>query len=420
MTEKKFTLLTTSGVEGSVEINPEDPKTWYLAGTANRGNRLTISAQGPDHVMALSGIAPRKFHTDPVAHMAAEAAVSAYYGLDGLMLGEDVYDIEAEALGQKMVYGESMPTIDFREPFIAQKSDLDKLKAPDSWIDRGRVKYMFEIQKTLVELGAQSAYFCAPFSLAVGLRSYPKLIRDIRRDPEFAHAFMGCLVDEILPSYLKELMAYCGAGMATGADAWAAYPDIGPDIMEEWVLPYNARLTANCQKLGFMAMGAGTADYCEEDLNRYSKEILHKCFDIQSKNMFGTSFVFMAMGRWHEYPLEDVVEYLAEKYESKGIRATVQGAINARFMREASPQEIVDYVKRLIDLFGRKHDLALFIASTPADTPSANVHAAVAAARTYGQLPIAENLDEVPFELPQRETFEEYVNRMSNGKGLPV
>lgn len=420
MTEHMKSLLAATVKEGKVEIDPTDPKTWWLAGAANRGNRLTISAQGPDHVMALTGVDPRKFHTDPVVHMKAEVAVSAYYGLDGQMLGEDVYDIEAEALGQRMVYGDSMPTIDFRDPFITEKSDLAKLKAPSDWISRGRVRYMFEIQKVLIQLGAATAFYCAPFSLAVGLRSYPKLIRDIKRDPVFAHELFDRLVDEILPSYLKELVPYTAAPAVNGADAWAAYPDLSPELMEEWVVPYNMRLTANMQQHGIIATAVAVGDYCEEDMSRYNKETLFRCFDIQSKNMFGTPFTFMGMGRWQDYPLEDVAEYLAMRYETKGLRSAVNGAINARFMREASPQTIADYTKKVIDLFGRKHDLSIFIASTPADTPSSHVHAAVAALQCYGQLPIAENLDAVPFEIPQRETFQEYLAKMSNGLGLQI
>lgn len=420
MTEHMKQMLTSAVKDENVEIDPTDPKTWFAAQAAHRGNRITVTAQGPDHIMALSGIEPRKFHTDPAAHIAAEAAVSAYYGLDGMMLGEDVYDIEAEALGQKMVYGDSMPTIDFREPFISEKADLAKLKAPADWVSRGRVHYMFEIQKALVGLGAQTAFYCAPFSLAVGLRSYPKLIRDIRRDPAFAHEFFGLLVDEILPTYLRELVDYTGAPAVNGADAWAAYPDLSPDIMEEWVLPYNMRLTMNCQKKGFTATAVAVGDYCEEDMSRYNKETLFRCFDIQSKNMFGTPFTFMGMGRWQDYPLEDVAEYLATRYESKGLQSVVNGSVNARFVREASPQELVNYTKRLIDLFGRKHALSIFIASTPADAPSANVHAIVAAVRAYGQLPIAENLDAIPFEMPVRESFKQYVERMSCGAGLRI
>jgi len=44
------------------------------------------------------------------------------------------------------------------------------------------------------------------------------------------------------------------------------------------------------------------------------------------------------------------------------------------------------------------------------DTPPEHIHAAVAACHTYGRLPLPENLDEIPFEMPQRESFSEFVH----------
>jgi hypothetical protein len=47
-------------------------------------------------------------------------------------------------------------------------------------------------------------------------------------------------------------------------------------------------------------------------------------------------------------------------------------------------------------------------ANIPADTNPDHIHAAIAAIRTYGRLPIAENLDEIEFEMPKRESFQEW------------
>ena len=79
----------------------------------------------------------------------------------------------------------------------------------------------------------------------------------------------------------------------------------------------------------------------------------------------------------------------------------------------------MENVKRYVAAFGRDHDLTLFLVNIPADTPSEHVHAAVAGSSRYGRLPLAEDLDEVPFEIPQpgvasRSTW----TKMSGGKGL--
>jgi hypothetical protein len=69
----------------------------------------------------------------------------------------------------------------------------------------------------------------------------------------------------------------------------------------------------------------------------------------------------------------------------------------------------VDNIKRFVDVLGRENPIDIFLANVPSDTPTQHIHAAVAASHTYGRLPIAENLDEVEIEVPQRESFEEFM-----------
>ena len=411
-----------TSTSGEVQVDPLDPCTWWMAYRQSQKGTMEISAQMHDHSMHVAGVPARKFYYDPVVNARVGAAVSAYYHLDSPAVSGDVYNYEAEAMGAKMIYGDQgMPTIDFREPFVSGPGDLEKLKPPADWLSAGRVRFIWETQRiSRVMTGGKGLIFCAPFSLAVGVRSYPLLIRDMRRNPKFAHELFTRLVDDVLPSYLKGQADYLGGGdLAIGADAWAAYPNLSPEMVEEWVVPYAGRLMQNCMPFGFAAMAAASGDYCEEDLAKFDKHILWKTFDSEVKVMMGQPVIFMAMGRWHEYPLEPVVEWL-DQWKAKGVRASVTAAVNARLMRDGPPEKIVDNVKRFIKAFGYDHNLTLFLANIPADAPSDHVHAAVAAAHEYGRLPLAANLDEVPFELPKRETFKEYVDQMSGGKGLGV
>jgi hypothetical protein len=48
----------------------------------------------------------------------------------------------------------------------------------------------------------------------------------------------------------------------------------------------------------------------------------------------------------------------------------------------------------------------MFLAQVPAATPPEHVHAAVAALKTYGRYPIAEDLDGVEFHVPEFEPFD--------------
>ena len=70
--------------------------------------------------------------------------------------------------------------------------------------------------------------------------------------------------------------------------------------------------------LASLAMAAGGGgDYCEERIEKFDKAILHHCFAIQEKLLLGMPMLILGMGRWHEYPLEPVVEYL-RRYQEKG------------------------------------------------------------------------------------------------------
>lgn len=419
--KSSLSALFATDVKAVEKIDPADPRTWWMDYRSRQKGRMDVLAQMHDHAMRLAGVSPRKFYYDPRVCAFVGAAASAYYHFDSPAIAADIYNIEIEAMGGKMIYGEAMPTIDFREPLVDKPSDLDKVKPPADWFSAGRVRFIWEGAKLISEAtGTKSMTFCAPFSMAVGLRSYPRLIRDMKRDPAFAHELFTRITDVVLPSYLKAQAEYLGVApgtMATGADAWAAYPNLSPEMVEEWVAPYAGRLLQNCMPFGIIGMPAGSGDYNEENLNKFDKQILWKTLDAQVKTMMGQPAIFLIMGRWHEYPLEPVVEWL-DQWKAKGVRAVVTAGVNARLLRDGPVDAIVDNVKRFIKAFAYDHNLNLFLANIPADAPSQHVHAAVEAVHCYGQLPLAADLDAVEFHIPQRETFAEYLDQMSEGKGL--
>ncbi len=397
--------------------DPRDPKSWWLSYAAQRQPWIPVMAPLAEHAQYLTGIPARTFYSDAQVNVNTLAALAAYYGFDNAMGVGDTYNYEAEALGQKMVYSENaMPTVDSRDPLIKQHSDLQKIKVPD-WLNAGRIRFVLDLIRLNAELGMPGGKFCAPFSLAVNIRSYPLLIKDLRKHPEFAHDLFTFLVDEILTSYLKLQKEHCGISAATAPDAWSAFPNLTPELAQTWVVPYAERLFKNCQSFGVKALVAGCFDYCEERIEKFDKTILFTCFDIQTKLAFGMPMLLLGMGRWHEYPLEPVLEYL-ERYKNNNIRAVVMAQINARLLRDGPPQAIINLVRRFIDRLGRDHNLTIIMSNVPADTPPHHIHAAVAAVHTYGRLPLAENLDRIAVNIPERESFHDYVQKMSEGRGL--
>ena len=373
---------------------------------------MTVSAQMHDHVMALTGIPARKFYWDARSFVDALAEVADYYQMDSFQAGADVYNFEIEGLGAKMVYGDnSMPTIDFREPLIKEPKDLLKLKTPDFYRD-GRLPFALDCIKLGKERekGATVGRFCGPFSLAVGLRSYPALVKDMRKRPEFVHDLLTFVVDEVLLPYLKVQKEYCGINISGGADAWAVVPTLSVSELKEWAVPYTRRLVEKAKEIGMTVVSA-TGDYNEERLEKFNTEVLYGAFDVQIESL-GMPGIFLGMGRWQDFPLQAVLDYTA-RYRSQGIRVRVSAAVNALFLRNGPPEKIVDFIKRYISTFAPEHEISMGLANIPADTNPDHVHAAVAAIHTYGRKPIAENLDEIEFELPKRESFQEWKKQKS-------
>ena len=370
---------------------------------------IRVFAQMHDHAMALAGIPATTFYWDARTFVDTMAEVAAYYDMDSPMPVADVYNFEIEGMGGKMIYSDnSMPTIDFREPLVKEPDDLLKLKTPDFYHD-GRLPYALDCIKFGTEYGVLQSRFCAPFSMAVGMRSYPLLIRDMRRQLEFAHKLFTFIVDDVLIPHLRVHKEYCGVTVTRGADAWASIPNLSVKDLKEWVVPYNQRLMEKAGEYGITA-NSNSGDYNEERPEKFDAEILHGSFDVEIASQ-GSPSLFLGMGRWEEYPLEPVRDYTA-RYREQGINVRITVGVNARLLRDGPIEKIVSTVKRFIDTFARDHELSLFLANLPLDTPPTHVHAAIAATHTYGRKPVADNLDEIDFSIPEREPFQEWKKRI--------
>ncbi|MFC1967616.1 uroporphyrinogen decarboxylase family protein [Chloroflexota bacterium] len=378
------------------------------------GPWIPVRAQMHDHAMTLNEVPANKYYWDARTFVETYRAVGTYYGLDIISPHADIYNFEIEALGGKMVYSENaMPTIDFREPLIKQPEDLHKLKTPDFYHD-GRMPFPLEIIKLDTEQQNNEnerqtmligGFFCGLFSMAVGMRGYPALIKDMRKRPEFVHELFSFIIDQVLIPYLKVYKEYCGISLAFGADAWASVPNLSVPEMKKWVVPYNQQLKSKASEFG-VTVATGSGDYCEENPAKFDAEMVHGALDVQLASGVGNS-IFLGMGSWHNLPLEPVLEYMS-RCKARGIDISIRTGVNANLLRNGPIDRIVNTIKRYIDTFGRQYKMVISLANIPADTNPEHVHAAVSAVHTYGRLPIADNLDEIEFKLPERETFQEW------------
>jgi uroporphyrinogen-III decarboxylase len=357
-------------------------------------NHVPIAAQCHHHSARLAGVPAQRFFTDALAFARTQLLVSEFYGFDAPNCLWDVYNIEAEALGQKMVYPpDGIPDVDRREPLIRSRTDLDHLRAPDP-LRSGRMPWVSEINKRYVEMTGRPAraFFCAPFSLAANIRGYENLVNDIYEDPGFTHRLFTFLCDDVLSPYIDAVRKECGHPrlLADGNDAWASPPMITLDMMDEYVVAYTERLRQNVG--GKLVTRGNWGDAKSMDPERFWEQKL-RCspgfLSVLDPDLFavGPSRV---------------------KAFAAGKEVFLTAGLDAVLMQNGPVDAIVERVKSYIDAMARGGRFTLYLNDLPADTPPEHIHAAVAACRAYGQYPIAEDLDRIAFHAPKRESFADF------------
>ncbi|MFN2216328.1 MAG: uroporphyrinogen decarboxylase family protein [Anaerolineales bacterium] len=372
-----------------------------------------IPFMGPqihDHAMTVAEVPARKYYWDAELLVDTHLAVDRWYGFDSDTIIADAYNFEVEALGAKMIYSDNaMPTVDVGQPLIKEPADLGKLGSLDS--SKGRIPMAIEVGKLFIKKAPgpfAGGFFCSHWSLICQAMGYPKAVRAIKRDKGFAKDLFDWVNDEVLFPFMQ---AYANAGVknATGADAWAAFPDLTPDLIEEWVVPYAKKFGEQCKKELKMTVAAGTAagDYCEEDVTKFDKDTMFKCWDVATKT-FPLKVAFSGMGRTQDWNMHWLQEF-AMQHGKNGKKVPVMASLNGRFMRDSSPDEIVTKIREWIDIMGRDGRMLVFIGNVPSDTPSKNIFTAVEAVHTLGKYPISENLSSIEINTPEFKPFNEWL-----------
>lgn len=358
---------------------------------------VIVAAQCNDHTARLAGIPFQRFYTDPFIFARTQLLVTEYYGLDAPNNTWDVYNIEAEAMGQKIVYHpDGIPDVNRTDPLVKTPADLDKIRIPDPYASE-RMPWVHQVNQYYKELTGRPAraFFCAPFSLAVNIRGYGNLINDMDEDPAFAHRLFEFLCDKVLVPFIQAMRSEIGnpGALADGADAWASPPMITLDMMDEYVVRYTERLR---EQLGDKVVTRGNwGDAKSRDLDRFFSQKL-KCspgfLSVLDPDLFRIG--------------SEVVRDFAEKQG-----AFVTAGVDARLLRDGPIEAIVDRIKHYIDVLARNGRCAIYLNQIAAETPPEHIHAAVAAGHAYGRFPIPENIGDILFEIPKRESFSEFLEQ---------
>ena len=368
-------------------------------------------SQMHDHCMTVARLPARKYYWNAELLVAGHTAVQRWYGMDGYMIAADGYNFEVEALGQKMIYSDiAMPTVDVSQPLVQTPADLARLKTIDT--SKGRIPMAVELALRVKEAGGSlisGGFFCSPFSMMCQMMGYPAAVKALRRSPEFAKDLFAFCENEAVVPYCKAQSNGGKVRTFLGADAWSCFPNITVPMFHEWVVPSTKRLKQQGKKLGLaINAAAGAMDYCEEDPDRFDKQMLFDCLDAAGEvSVLGQPTVGGAMGPTQLWDPHWLQEYIDTRGQGKPMMRVL--GLNGRFVRDSTPPQIMAKVREWIDVLGRQGRMFALVGNVPADTPPVNLFSAIAAVHTYGRYPIARDLEKVPVQIPRFQPFDEWL-----------
>jgi uroporphyrinogen-III decarboxylase len=340
----------------------------------------------------------REAYTNAKKFVEMNLAVFQYYSLDMPGFYYDIYNIEAEALGQRMNWETyRMPDIDRQNPLIRDPSDLNHLRPPD-FKKSARMPFVLEVMRRCYDLGLPGRIrFCSPFSLAVNVRGIENLLMDIVAAPEFAHRLFTFLTDEVLIPWVQTQREAIGQPRApgSGADAAASPPIVTVEILDEFVMPYVARMN---EKIGNVtSTGYWGYSYLYKNPEKFRKML--ELMTSVSPRLLACMDPDVAVTGPEPY-----VEFARER------KMALMLGLDTLLLQEGPIEKIVNRCRRYIFSGVKAGPLIIFFNDVSVNTPVQHVHAAIAAVRHFGKYPIEDRPLE-SFQMPEIESFGSFMER---------
>jgi hypothetical protein len=211
------------------------------------------------HALHLTGCDAAAIVNNAADFFDMQEYVYSFYGLDKICTIYDVYNIEAAALGQKIInFKNELPSVDVSAPFIKEKSDIYKIKNID-FKQNSRCHFVLDLIDIYKDKTGcnYKPRFCAPFSLAANIRGYGNLINDIYEDKKFIKELFKIINTELLAPWICMQRKSAGntAAIASGADAWVSIPNVNPEIIEDVIIPSYEELKSLSGDIYFSLLG---------------------------------------------------------------------------------------------------------------------------------------------------------------------
>lgn len=180
------------------------------------------------------------------AELMAQAAIKSYevYQQDLVTVGIDIYNIEPEAFGCQVSKGDdgSIPGVKSHPYADAVDFDPGKIAVPKV-DDSNRLGVIVDASRRVYEeIGDEVwVYSCmsGPFSQAVELRGFERLIMDTIENPQLVHRLLERTTELSKEQACRLSQVGCGINLY---ESWATIPLITPELFAEYVVPYNRKV----------------------------------------------------------------------------------------------------------------------------------------------------------------------------------
>ncbi len=208
-----------------------------------------------EHAAYLLGKTPSQMAQDPSLIVEGQLAAYELYRHDLVAVGVDIYNVECEALGARVVYFDGPEVPGLADPLLEEKAALEGLHLPDPKRD-GRMPLLLEAAIRVKEaLGSEvlvSGTVVGPFTLAANLRGFERLVMDAYDDPEYAHRLMA-FTTEVGKRFAEAFVGH-GLGVAIN-ESWIAPPMVSPALYRELVVGYERELVSHIKGRGQRNVG---------------------------------------------------------------------------------------------------------------------------------------------------------------------
>lgn len=197
-----------------------------------------------EHAARLIGRSPYETSRDPDLLFAGHRAAWLEYRHTPIAVGIDIYNLEAEAYGAKIVAPEGNDIPAIHEPVFSSLDDALRLLRPYSPLRDGRLGMVIGVGRRLKQelpLAEVRIPVAGPFSIAFNLLGISRLVECAVEQPEETRRFLWMLAEN--------QGAFCRAIVEAGLDvaffeSAAAPPLLSPRLFREMELPALKRAIA--------------------------------------------------------------------------------------------------------------------------------------------------------------------------------